>query len=299
MAIIGIVVLVITFLGILWAVVRRLRGLFSRHVTHSDIRIRRGEKTSNFGLLNVRLAYSGSTPLIIEQVRFRTRLTVPGRGNQIRLWILLAIAYLTNDLEGMTAVEGPLRSKGHPSLRRALFLVSGIITMVLAILFVVDPILLIGLLLLGPPEELKVLLVADDEQIDIRCLDEDIDCRRPFLVKPGSVNNYLMRCEIQAKKEMFNESQFFRQRISVAYADAASKQPRWQLPRPGKMLWKADERLEVRIAGRLFSYPVGSDRQPALVRILPPKPDPAQASSSNKSRTVHRRGRRRAGSDSR
>ena len=268
MGTISTVVIIATFLGLLWLVAGRLRGLFSRHVIHSDIAIRR-EESNRFGIANVRLAYAGNTPLIIENVRFRARLTIPGRRNQIKLWMLVATAYLTGDWQGIVAIEGPLLPTRRPRLRRALLFVIGIVKLVYVVLFLVNPILLIGLLLIGPPEELKVLLVADDKNMDIRDVDANGDYRRPFLVKPYSIRNFVMKYEVRAKKQFGVSTRFFRSRVSVAYVDDAAGhvQLKWQLPSPGQLVWESRENLEVWIRGRLLSYSLNAREGRKFVTI--------------------------------
>jgi hypothetical protein len=255
MGIISIVVTIVTFLGILWLFARKLASLFSRYIIHSDIAIIRKE-SERFGVTYVKLAYTGNSPLIIERVRFRTYLTIPRRSNQIKLWILLAGAYLKGDLQGIVAVNGPLRPR-RPWLGRILLFVIGIPMAIQVILFLVYPIFLIGVLLLGPPQELKVLLVADDENVDIRDVDADRDCRRPFLVEPGTTN-FLMKYEVRPKKQFVATTTFFRSGVSVAYVDdATANMPlKWRLPNSGQLVWEANESLQVQIRGRLWWYSV-------------------------------------------
>lgn len=260
MGIISTVVTIATFLGLLWLVAGRLRSFFSRHVTYSDLAIRR-EESKRFGVANARLTYAGDSPLIIERVRFCTYLTIPRRRNQIKLWMLLAAAYLTGDWQGIAAVKGPLLPR-RPWLRRTLLFLNGIVMAPLVILFLVHPILLIGLLLLGPPEELKVLLVADDENVDIRDVNKHRDCRRPFLVEPKSSMNLLMKYEVQPKKQFGASTTFFRSGVSVAYIDDAAGNVllKWQLPNSGELAWEAHEKLQVQIRGRLLWYSVNEGK---------------------------------------
>jgi hypothetical protein len=242
----------------------------------------------------MRLAYAGSTPLIIEEVRYRAVLTVPRRRDQIRLWILRVRALLENDLEGLTTVEGPLRpTKTSPRLRRALFAVCGIIMMPLATMFFLHPILLIGLLLLGPPEELKVLLVAGDKQIDLECLNARGDCKRPFLVQAGSVGDYVMRCKLHASRQRFGTTRFSGE-ISVAYVDDTVEHLKWHLPRSGHMIWQVEEKLEVVVRGRLVPHTVALGRGAQLVRIAPQASESVEPARRKTSRGVKPSGRGKA-----
>lgn len=261
MGTISTVVIIATFLGLLWLFGRRLRSFFSRHIIHSDIAIRR-EESERFGVANVKLAYAGDSTMIIERMRFRTYLTIPGRRDQIKLWMLLAAAYLTGNSQGVVAVKGPLPTM-RPWLLRALLLVNGIAMALQVILFLVHPILLIGVLLLGPPEELKVLLVADDEDVDIRDVDTNSEWVRPFLVEPKFTRNFVMRYEARPKKQFGASTTFFRSGVSVAYVDDAARNEliKWQLPNSGQLVWEAHENLQVQIKGRLLWYSVNAGKE--------------------------------------
>ena len=249
-----------TFILIIISFSGRIADFLSRYFLHSDIKLTKKE-IMGFGRATLRLAYNGKASLRIDRIRIRTYLRIPGRWNQIKLWILTEVAFLVGDLQSISTVYGPI-SQRNPRIRRAIQLVVGVILVPLMVLFFINPILLVFVLLFGPPVDFRVLLFAEDENVRIQDLDTNIDCRRPFLVEPNVIKNFLITYDVMAKRELGSAMTYFRSGVLVKSVDEAegNVQLKWRLPISAQLVWEVHEKFQVRMGGKMSWYSIDEDK---------------------------------------
>jgi len=204
--------------------------------------------------VKIKIAYAGSSPLIVKGIELTSSLSLASRTERFRAWFQIARGYLTDDWEGLQAVFGQRFIKKEPvCIRKSFNLILGILFSLLVLSQIYSPFGWIMLLLIEPPY-IKVKIKSSD--INIKDVQSGKNKLLPFLIKPIEEREFLIDYMFAVKSKLFISTK-------AEYVQDKPKNPLWELPRPGHHVLHGNVKLLIKTQGLLATYRInlGKDKE--------------------------------------
>lgn len=217
----------------------RFPGIY-RKLADLDVSVIEHEKNNQ--KVKIKIAYAGSSPLIVKRIELTSSLSLASRKERFRAWFQIARGYLTDDWEGLQAVLGQRFIRKEPVwFRKSFNIIIGITFSLLILSLIYHPFGLI-MLLIGPYSDVKIKssnINIEDVQSGIKIL--------PFLIGSAEEREFLIDYTFAVKSKLFIPTK-------AEYVQDKPKNPLWKLPRPGRHVLRGNVKLLIKTQGLLATY---------------------------------------------
>lgn len=229
--------------------------------------------------VDIKIALSGQQDLIVDEVVIHSKLLYPRRIEAVFAWLQLGIGYLTDDSEGLNTVLGrsfpsitwipsaPFHKIGNPYIRKPLNILLGIITFYYFTVFLFP--VFWPFLFSGPYWELK--LYSGNENIRFSEKDTKAEVKRPFIIKSGVENNFVISYQPSLYINTMLMTKLFIENGKILYVKEPPRFRKLTLPRENEFTWKAIDVLRVRVSGKMRKYSVKLGASYAMLQFKQPK----------------------------
>lgn len=230
-------------IGFLYKFLNTATRFLPFYYTHADFDIAVIEQDTKNQKVKIKIAYAGSSSLIIKGVELTSILSLASSKERIISWFQLARGYLTDDWEGLQTVLGQKYARKEPVwLRKTLNLILGILLSLIIISLLYNPFGWI-ILLIGPYSSLRII----SSDVNTKDIQSGANQVLPFLIKPAEEREFLIDYTFAVKSRNFTSTK-------AKYVLDMPEKSLWKLPRPGHLILRGNVKLLIKTSGLFATH---------------------------------------------